>query len=83
MQNKQIAVQLMQILGGKENIIKVECCMTRVRVEVKDPAKVEEKKIRDLEGVFGIFGKANDLQIVFGPGDAQDIVQSMQDLLAN
>jgi PTS system sucrose-specific IIC component len=83
MQNKQIAVQLMQILGGKENIIKVECCMTRVRVEVKDPTKVEEKKIRDLEGVFGIFGKANDLQIVFGPGDAQDIVQSMQDLLAN
>ncbi len=79
--NKKIAADLVEILGGKGNIEKVECCMTRVRVILKDSALVEEKKIRNLEGVYGIFGKANDLQIVFGPGDAQEIVQSMEEIL--
>jgi PTS system sucrose-specific IIC component len=83
MQNKQIAIDLIELLGGKENIEKVECCMTRVRVALKDPARSDEKKIRSLEGVFGIFAKTGDLQIVFGPGDAQEIVQFMEEQLKN
>ncbi|NMC46038.1 MAG: PTS transporter subunit EIIB [Chloroflexi bacterium] len=83
MQNKQIATDLIEMLGGKDNIERVECCMTRVRVAIKDATKSDEKKIRSLEGVFGILGKANDLQIVFGPGDAQEIVQFMENILSN
>jgi len=83
MNNKQIAEQLLALLGGKENIKKVECCMTRVRVELQDGTKAEEQKIRGIEGVFGILGKANDMQIVFGPGDAQEIVQYMEKILSN
>ncbi len=51
MQNKQIAISLIEILGGKDNIEKVECCMTRVRVALKDPTRSDEKKIRSLEGL--------------------------------
>jgi len=83
MQNKQIAINLIELLGGKENIEKVECCMTRVRVALKDPTRSDEKKIRSLEGVFGIFGKTGGLQIVFGPGDAREIVQFMEEHLKN
>jgi PTS system sucrose-specific IIC component len=83
MQNNQIAINLIEVLGGKDNIEKVECCMTRVRVTLKDAARSDEKKIRALEGVYGIFGKANDLQIVFGPGDAQEIVQFMEKILSS
>lgn len=83
MQNKQIAISLVEILGGKDNIERVECCMTRVRVALNDPTKSDEKKIRSLEGVFGIVGKANNLQIVFGPGDAQEIVHFMKEFLKN
>jgi len=57
--------------------------MTRVRVAIKDATRSDEKKIKGLEGVYGIFGKANDLQIVFGPGDAQEIVQFMENILSN
>ena len=83
MQNKQIAVRLIELLGGKENIEKVECCMTRVRVALKNPSMSDEKEIKKLEGVFGIFSKTGDLQIVFGPGDAQEIVHFMEDQLKN
>lgn len=80
---KEVAQNLINLLGGKENINKVECCMTRVRVSIKDPSKCEVDEIRKVEGVFGLFGKSNDLQIVVGPGDAQEIVGLMEKLLSN
>jgi len=83
MKNSEVAANLIELLGGKENIEKVECCMTRVRAALKNSTPVEVKKIKNLEGVYGIFGKANDLQIVLGPGDAQEIVHLMEEILGN
>jgi len=83
MKNTEVAENLIELLGGKENIEKVEYCMTRVRVAVKNSTLFEEKKVRNLEGVYGVFGKEKDLQIVFGPGDAQEIVQIMEKILEN
>ena len=54
-------------LGGKENIVNVENCISRLRVDLKDPNKVDQIKIKD-SGCAGIFfPSANHIHVVFGP----------------
>lgn len=52
-------------LGGKENIISVENCFTRLRVSMKDPALLNEK-VLSTTGNSGIVKKGNDVQIIYG-----------------
>lgn len=60
--------QIMHIingLGGKDNILTVDNCFTRLRVSIKDPAKLNEAEINQLEN-SGIVKKDTDIQIVYG-----------------
>jgi PTS system maltose and glucose-specific IIC component len=62
------AEQIMHIingLGGKDNILTVDNCFTRLRVSIKDPAKLNEAEINQLEN-SGIVKKDTDIQIVYG-----------------
>ena len=52
-------------LGGKENIVSVDNCFTRLRVNVKDPSKLNDEKINQLAN-SGIVKKGTDIQIVYG-----------------
>ena len=62
-----IAAIVIEGLGGKENIVNVENCSSRLRVDVKDPNKVDQVKIKD-SGCAGIFfPSANHIHVVFGP----------------
>lgn len=62
-------------LGGKDNIRTLGCCMTRLRVEVKDPSKVSEETIK--KGIDkGLFKNGTNVQIVVGTN-----VYSVYDLL--
>ncbi|NMR85316.1 PTS transporter subunit EIIB, partial [Vibrio parahaemolyticus] len=42
MDNKQLAIRIVELVGGKENIIKAANCMTRLRITVKNPSLVNE-----------------------------------------
>ena len=61
-----MAKTIVQGLGGKENIDRLDYCSTRLRVEVKDDAKVNEQQIKSA-GASGIMkpGK-NALQVIIG-----------------
>lgn len=62
-----IAAIVIEGLGGKENIVNVENCISRLRVDLKDPNKVDQVKIKD-SGCAGIFfPSANHIHVVFGP----------------
>ncbi|MBS6955286.1 MAG: PTS transporter subunit EIIC [Enterocloster asparagiformis] len=62
-----IAAIVVEGLGGKENIVKVENCISRLRVDLKDPNKVDQIKIKD-SGCAGIFfPSSNHIHVVFGP----------------
>jgi len=62
-----IAAIVIEGLGGKENIVNVENCISRLRVDLKDPNKVDQIKIKD-SGCAGIFfPSANHIHVVFGP----------------
>ena len=62
----KIAAKILEGVGGKENITSIDNCVTRLRLEIKDQAKVNEKVIKSA-GVSGVIrpGK-NSLQVIVG-----------------
>ena len=61
------AERIIGLLGGKENIILVDACMTRLRVTVKDPEKVADLAAWKAEGALGLVKKGDGIQAVYGP----------------
>ena len=53
-------------LGGKKNISDVDCCATRLRITVFDPAKVDDALLKQ-SGAAGIIKKGNGIQVIYGP----------------
>lgn len=60
------AADIVKSLGGNDNLTAVESCITRIRVEVKDPDKVDEAALR-AAGAFGVVQQGNAVQVVVGP----------------
>ncbi|MFV0341492.1 MAG: PTS transporter subunit EIIC [Anaerocolumna sp.] len=73
MTNAELAKRLVELIGGKENVVKATNCMTRFRVEVKDTKQVNDKEIKNTEGVLGYIAEGNSLQIVLGPGKVKKV----------
>lgn len=61
------AERIIALLGGRENITLVDACMTRLRVTVKDPARVADISAWKAEGALGLVKKDNGIQAVYGP----------------
>ncbi|MBP3684578.1 MAG: PTS transporter subunit EIIC [Oscillospiraceae bacterium] len=61
------AQRIIALLGGRENIILVDACMTRLRVTVKDLDKVADAAAWKAEGALGLIKKDNGIQAVYGP----------------
>ena len=61
------AERIIALLGGRENIVLVDACMTRLRVTVKDLDKVAELPAWKAEGALGLIKKDNGIQAVYGP----------------
>lgn len=53
-------------LGGKSNIEDVDCCATRLRCTIKDPAKVQEALLKQ-SGSRGVILKGKGIQVIYGP----------------
>lgn len=79
--NSQV-VQIINLLGGRENIADVDACMTRLRVTVKDIAQVGEENAWKQAGAMGLIIKDSGVQAVYGPkadvlkSDIQDLLES-------
>ena len=68
------ASRIIELLGGKDNIVDVDACMTRLRVTVKDETKVADLEAWKKEGALGLMKKGNGIQAVYGP--KADILKS-------
>ena len=72
--------RIIALLGGRDNIVLVDACMTRLRVTVKDPDKVADVDAWKKEGAMGLVKKDNGIQAVYGP--KADVLKSdINDLL--
>lgn len=72
------AEQLLLGLGGSGNIFEIEPCTTCLRVQVKDPLKVDEE-VLTAYGAFGIVKIGHTVQVVVGPV-AEELAASMEQL---
>lgn len=72
MTNHDLAVRLLELVGGRENIVTAANCMTRLRVKLKDDSKAQLDEIKTTEGVLGVVEDAT-LQIILGPGKAKKV----------
>ena len=73
MDNKQIAKEVIDALGGRENVNSVAHCATRLRVMVKDENKINKEKADNIEKVQGAFFNSGQYQIIFGTGTVNKI----------
>ncbi len=62
-----MAERIIKLLGGKENIVLVDACMTRLRITVKDSSKVAAQEAWKAAGAFSMIIKGNGVQAVYGP----------------
>ena len=75
-------VNIINLLGGRANIVDVDACMTRLRVTVKDADKVGDAEQWKAEGAMGLVMKGQGVQAIYGPkadvlkSDIQDILDS-------
>ena len=61
------AVNIINLLGGRANIVDVDACMTRLRVTVKDADKVGDAEQWKAEGAMGLVMKGQGVQAIYGP----------------
>lgn len=64
----KIASQVIEHVGGKQNIKSVQHCATRLRLQLKDNDLRNEDAVSDIEGVKGVFLTQSQFQIIFGSG---------------
>lgn len=78
--NDELAVKIIDLLGGRENIEDVDACMTRLRVTVKDTAVVADEKTWKSHKALGLIVKNKGVQAIYGP-KADVLKSNIQDIL--
>ena len=73
MENKDIAKAVIEAIGGRDNVSSVAHCATRLRIMVKDEAKIAKDRVENLEKVQGAFFNSGQYQIIFGTGTVNKI----------
>ena len=71
-----MAQKLIQAYGGEENITSLNACITRLRIEVIDTKKVDQKKLKEL-GAAGVITKGKNMQAIYG-SRSEDLMQEMK-----
>lgn len=66
MDYNQLAKEILQAVGGKNNVNEVYHCITRLRFQLKDQSKVNEKQLKDLDKVMGTNVAGNQFQVIIG-----------------
>ncbi len=68
MDYQKSAHEVLEKIGGKENLISAAHCATRLRLVIKDNDQCDSKAVENIDGVKGVFFAAGQLQIIFGTG---------------
>ncbi|EDL62575.1 glucose-specific PTS transporter subunit IIBC, partial [Bacillus sp. SG-1] len=74
-----LAYDVLEAMGGKENIAHLDACITRLRVSVNDEKQVDKKKLKKL-GASGVLEVGNSIQAIFGP-KSDTLKSQMKDIM--
>lgn len=68
MDYRKSAKEVLNSIGGKENIVSAAHCATRLRLVIADNQKLQKETLENIEGVKGVFEASGQIQIIFGTG---------------
>jgi glucose-like phosphotransferase system IIB component len=74
--------EVIKAYGGASNILNIDACITKLRVQVKDKKKVNEQRLKDLGALGVTHPSAQSVYAVFG-NEADLIKNQMKDIIAN
>lgn len=66
MDYKKLSSDILRLVGGRDNVVAVTNCLTRLRFNLKDETKADDEAIKALEGVQGLVKKGGQYQVVIG-----------------
>ncbi len=76
----KVAQSILDAVGGKTNVVSNMACMTRVRIKVHDPSRVDEAAIKQIKGVMGLVADGDHYEIVLGPGTVNKVLEPLSKL---
>lgn len=83
MDYKDIAEKIYPLVGEKQNIAAFTHCMTRLRLKLNDYDKADTDAIKKINGVMGINLNEDELQIILGPGRADNVYSEFASIMEN
>ena len=72
---KQLTKQIIDGVGGEENIVSAAHCATRLRIVLKDDSLIETDTVAEIDGVKGSFNNGGQFQIILGTGLVNQVYQ--------
>ncbi|OIK11300.1 sucrose-specific PTS transporter subunit IIBC [Bacillus sp. MUM 13] len=79
-ENQRIAEEVIEAVGGRENISSIAHCATRLRIIVNDKEKIDQEKVEGINKVKGAFFNSGQYQIIFGTGTVNKIYEEVSNL---
>lgn len=80
MDYKKVAQQVLECVGGGENLVSAAHCATRLRMVIADNGKCSKEKLEQIDGVKGVFEAAGQLQVIFGTGVVNKVFEEFAPL---
>lgn len=77
---EKIAKEVIEAVGGEDNIISAAHCATRLRLILKDRKKVDDKVVEGIDKVKGFFFTSGQYQIIFGTGTVNKVFEQVSTL---
>ena len=74
---KTSSKEILDIIGGKDNIISAAHCATRLRLVLKDESIVDLDRLSDVEIVKGYFSNSGQFQIIIGSGTVDEVYKEI------
>ena len=80
MDYRKSAQEVLDNIGGADNVVSAAHCATRLRLVIADNAKVNKEAIESIDGAKGVFEAQGQLQIIFGTGTVNKVFEEFCDL---
>lgn len=80
MDYKKVAQQVLECVGGGENLVSAAHCATRLRMVIVDNGKCSKEKLEQIDGVKGVFEASGQLQVIFGTGVVNKVFEEFAPL---
>ena len=80
MNYKEVSQEILEAIGGKENVAAAAHCATRLRLVLHDEDKVDQAKLDEMDAVKGTYSTGGQYQIIIGAGTVNEVYKEFSKL---